>query len=211
MRTMTDTDSKNAEDKEPEIKVVDRRRWVHNGQDAPESAPAGEEAGFQPRKPTYVEELERQLADKNTLLQEYMTRYKEATREFDDVKVRIRRDVVKEIERGKRAIVAELLDVVDNLDRAIDAARRASEQGRLLEGVEMVRTEFLARLEGLGVKRMSPLGQAFDPARHEAVSAVPVTEPSQDNTVLGVIREGYEFNGEVLRPAFVAVGQGARS
>jgi len=204
---MPDTNSKNAEDKEPEIKVVDRRRWVHNGQDALESAPAGEEARFQPRKPTYVEELERQLADKNTLLQEYITRHKEATREFDEVKVRIRRDVVKEIERGKRAILVELLDVVDNLDRAIDAARRASEQGRLLEGVEMVRTEFLARLEGLGAKRMSPLGQAFDPARHEAATVVPVTEPSQDNTVLGVIREGYEFNGEVLRPALVAVGQ----
>jgi len=204
---MPDTNSKNAEDKEPEIKVVDRRRWVHNGQDALESAPAGEEARFQPRKPTYVEELERQLADKNTLLQEYITRHKEATREFDEVKVRIRRDVVKEIERGKRAILVELLDVVDNLDRAIDAARRASEQGRLLEGVEMVRTEFLARLEGLGAKRMSPLGQAFDPARHEAATVVRVTEPSQDNTVLGVIREGYEFNGEVLRPALVAVGQ----
>ena len=194
-------------DKDPEIKVVDRRWWVNQDQDDPQGAPAGAQAPFQARKPTYVEELERQLAEKNTLLQEYITRYNTATREFDDVKVRIRRDVVKEIERGKRAILVELLDVVDNLDRAIDAARQASEQGRLLEGVEMVRTEFLARLEGLGAKRMSPLGQAFDPARHEAATVVPVTEPSQDNAVLGVIREGYEFGGEVLRPALVAVGQ----
>ena len=194
------------ESKDPEIKVVDRRWWVHpEGED---QATTGEDAArFEPRKPSYVEDLERQLADKNTLLQEYITRHKEASREFDDVKARIRRDVVKDIARGTRAIVAELLDVVDNLDRAIDAAHRASEQGRLLEGVEMVRNQFVAKLEGLGVKRMAPLGQPFDPARAEATSIVPVTDAGQDNVVLGVIREGYEFNGEVLRPALVAVGQ----
>jgi molecular chaperone GrpE len=207
---MADTDTKQApvENKDPEIKVVDRRWWVHPEQGGAEGAAAGkDEAPWEPRKPTYVEELERQLAEKDKLLQDYIGRYKEASREFDAVKARIRRDVVKDIERGTRAILAELLDVVDNLDRAIDAARQASEQGRLLEGVEMVRNHFLAKLEGLGVKRMAPLGQPFEPARHEAALLVPVTEPAQDNTVLGVIREGYEFNGEVLRPALVAVGR----
>ncbi len=212
---MPDTDIKPAhankpgEHAEPEIKVVDRRWWVQaDAEEKPAEGTAADEARFEPRKPTYVEDLEKQLADKDKLLQDYITRYKEASREFDQVKARIRRDVVKDIERGKRAILAELLDVVDNLDRAIDAAHKASEQGRLLEGVEMVRNQFLAKLEGLGVTRMSPLGQVFDPARHEAATTVPVTDPSQDNKVLGVIREGYEFGGEVLRPALVAVGQG---
>lgn len=195
------------ESKEPDIKVVDRRRWVHPEGEAPAAASGEGEARFEPRKPTYVEDLERQLADKNNLLQEYIARHKEATREFDDVKARIRRDVVKDVQRGTRAILVELLDVVDNLDRAIDAAHRASEQGRLLEGVEMVRDEFLVKLEGLGVKRMARLGQRFDPSREEAASLVPVTDPAQDNTVVGVIRQGYECNGEVLRPALVAVGQ----
>lgn len=207
---MPDSDTKQAPppDKEPEIKVVDRRWWAQEqdaGADKPEDGT--DQARFEPRKPTYVEDLERQLAEKNTLLQEYIGRYKDATREFDAVKARIRRDVVKDIERGTRAIVAELLDVVDNLDRAIDAARRASEQGRLLEGVEMVRDQFIGKLEGLGVTRMAPLGTPFDPARHEAASLVPVADPAQDNRVLGVIREGYEFKGDVLRPALVAVGR----
>ena len=207
---MADTDAKQPPpaDKEPEIKVVDRRWWVQEQEAGAEGA-AGEER-FEPRKPTYVEELERQLAEKNNLLQEYIGRYKDAAREFDAVKARIRRDVVKDVERGTRAILAELLDVVDNLDRAIDAARQASEQGRLLEGVEMVRDQFLTKLEGLGVTRMSPIDNPFDPARHEAASLVPVADPSQDNVVLGVIREGYEFKGEVLRPALVAVGQAAK-
>ncbi len=204
---MPDSDTKlPVEEKEPEIKVVDRRWWVQADQGAQEGGGAGEER-FELRKPTYVEDLERQLAEKDKQLQETISRYKEASREFDAVKARIRRDVVKDVERGKGAILAELLDVVDNLDRAIDAARQASEHGRLLEGVEMVRDQFLAKLDGLGLKRMTPLGRPFDPARHEAASIVPVTEAGQDNLVLGVIREGYEFNGEVLRPALVAVGQ----
>ncbi len=191
---------------EPQLKVVDRRWWVRD-QAAAEGGDetAGEDRG--PRKPTYVEELERQLAEKNDLLQDYISKYKDAAREFDAAKARIRRDVVKDVERGKRAILGELLDVLDNFDRAIDAARQAGETGTLLQGVEMVRAQFLSRLEGFGVTRMQALGHPFDPSRHEAASTVPVTDPAQENQVLGVIREGYEMGGEVLRPALVAVGQ----
>jgi len=211
---------------EPEVRVIDRRWWVQAEQEAGGAERGGEPSRFELRKPTYVEELERQLAEKDQQLQDTIARYREATREFDTVKARIRRDVLKDVERGKGAILAELLDVVDNLDRAIDAARLApglkagsptpdsggtaglqTGGGRLLEGVEMVRDQFLAKLEGLGVKRMAPLGKPFDPARHEAATIVPVTDPAQENAVLGVIRQGYELNGEVLRPALVAVGQ----
>ncbi|MGE5359519.1 MAG: nucleotide exchange factor GrpE [Bacteroidales bacterium] len=204
---MTDQPNTPRKPDEPELKVVDRRWWARDAAAATTGTDgeAPEERG--PRKPSYVEELERQVAEKNDLLQDYITKYKEAAREFDAAKARIRRDVVKDVERGKRTILAELLDVVDNFDRAIDAARLAGETGTLLQGVEMVRAQFLARLEGFGVARMAVLGRAFDPARHEAVSMVPVSDPAQENTVVGVVREGYEMGGDVLRPALVAVGQ----
>ncbi len=203
---MTDQADTARKPEEPPLKVVDRRWWVRE-QEAAQAGEgtASEERGL--RKPTYVEELERQLAEKNDLLQEYIGKYKDAAREFDAAKARIRRDVVKDVERGKRAILGELLDVLDNFDRAIDAARQAGETGTLLQGVEMVRAQFLSRLEGFGVTRMQTLGHPFDPTRHEAASTVPVTDPAQENHVLGIIREGYEMGGEVLRPALVAVGQ----
>jgi molecular chaperone GrpE len=71
----------------------------------------------------------------------------------------------------------------------------------------MVREQFLARLEGFGVARIAALGEAFDPACHEAATTVPVAEANQHDRVVGVIRQGYRIGGDVLRPAIVAVGQ----
>jgi molecular chaperone GrpE len=191
---------------EPELKVVDRRWWAR-GQAQADAGASGQEQ-WTPRKPTYVEELEGQLAEKDKLLQEYIGRYREAAREFDSVKARMRRELLKDVGRGKQAMLVELLDVVDNLERAIDAARGSGGPGSILQGVEMVRDQFLAKLAGFGVARMKPLGQKFDPGRHEAASLVPMADVSQDNVVVGVIREGYESDtGEVLRPALVAVGR----
>ena len=98
---------------QPEVKVVDRRWWARGEQVEP-SEPAG--------KPSYVEELEARLAEKDRLLQQYIEQYKGAAAEFDQARVRARRDAGKEIERGKRAFLVELLDIVDNLDRALASA-----------------------------------------------------------------------------------------
>src|SRR5215210_1868333 len=100
-------------DKEHEIpvKVVDRRWWARGDDgDAPSSGIS---------KPTYVEELERQLAEKDRIAQEYIAKYRQAAAEFDEARARLRREIGKEIERGRREILADLLEVVDNLDRAL--------------------------------------------------------------------------------------------
>ena len=193
-------------DKEYEVpvKVVDRRRWANQ-----ESASAAQ-APSDSQKPTYVEELEQKLADKDKQLQDAIARYRGAAAEFEESRLRLRREIGKDIERARREILADLLDVVDNLDRGLDAARLTAAPDRLdtlLQGIEMVNRQFLAKLEGFGVKRIESEGQRFDPALHEAVSAVPATSPDQDGIVIGVIRHGYRIGDEVLRPASVAVAK----
>jgi molecular chaperone GrpE len=127
----------------------------------------------------------------------------------------MRRDVAKEVERGTKAVLADLLDVVDNLDRAIGAAKIAGSDAALLQGVELVRGQFLAKLDGHGVRPLDAAGRRFDPSCHEAATMVPVTDAAQDGIVVGVIRQGYTIRDEVLRPAIVAVAafenQGVRS
>jgi molecular chaperone GrpE len=100
--------------------------------------------------------------------------------------------------------------VVDNFDRALAAARtNVSEHtlNALLQGVDMVRRQFLAKLEGFGVTRIESDGQPFDPALHEAISSVPAASAEQDGQIVGVIREGYRIGDDVLRPASVAVAK----
>lgn len=189
-------------DKEHEIpvKVVDRRWWARGDDGA--APPAARST-----KPTYVEELERQLAEKDRVAQEYIAKYRQAAAEFEESRLRLRREISKDIERGRREILADLLDVVDNLDRAIDSARQAATAEALLHGVEMVRRQFLSKLEGFGVKRIDVEGQPFDPLKHEAVSTVPAAASADDGRVVGVVRHGYTIGDDVLRPASVAVAK----
>ena len=183
------------------VKVVDRRRWRDDGEANPGAAPQA------PLKPTYVEELEQRAAQAEKQAQEYLAKYREAAHEFEDARARMRKELAKDAERSRREVLVSLLDVVDNLDRAIAAARASSRDASadpLLQGVEMVRQQFLAKLEGFGVKRIDSDGAMFDPMLHEAVTTVP-GDASSDGRIAGVIAQGYRIGDEVLRPAMVAV------
>jgi molecular chaperone GrpE len=193
-------------DKEHEIpvKVVDRRWWANTEP----SGGSSERTGSSSRKPTYVEELEQQIAEKDKQIQEYIAKYRQSASEFEEARLRLRREISKDIERGRREILADLLEVLDNLDRAIDATKTAASTDALVHGVDMVRRQFLAKLEAFGVRPMEVTpGAAFDPALHEAVSAVQATDEADEGQIVGVIRRGYRIHEEVLRPAAVAVAK----
>jgi len=185
------------------VKVIDRRWWANK----PEGSAKAESSGASSLKPTYVEELEKQVAEKDRLVQEYIGKYRQASNEFEEARLRLRREIAKDVERARREVLADLLEVVDNLDRALDAASPASSLESLVQGIEMVRRQFLAKLEGFGVTRAEATGLPFDPQVHEAVTTVPAASAEQDGMVLGVIRHGYRIGEDVLRPASVAVGR----
>ena len=186
------------------VKVVDRRWWAN-----PDASATSSEGAATSLKPTYVEELEQKVAEKDKQIQEYIAKYRQASAEFDEMRLRLRREISKDIERTRREILSELLEVVDNLERALDAAKRSPSADALLQGVEMVRRQFLSKLEGLGVKPIESGDGRFDPSLHEAVSTVPAASPEQDGMVVGVIRQGYRIGEDVLRPAAVAVAKSA--
>ncbi len=190
---MTDKDG-------PHVRVVDRRWWARTDAD-------GSREDTRLRKPTYVEELEQQLADKTAQLEAFLTDHRRALDEFEQVKARIRRDTAREVERARRSVVAEFLEVLDNLDRAIAAAAATpTSDPALVAGVRLVRDQFLGKLQGFGVTRLDVIGQRFDAARHEAISTAPVSDPAQDGTIVAVVKEGYAIGDELLRPASVVVG-----
>jgi molecular chaperone GrpE len=179
-----------------ELKVTDRRWWARTPNEN------GEIEDEPSAKPTYVAELEQKIAAKDEEIQRLISEYKSASAEFEDARARLRKELSKDVERGRRSLIVSFLEVLDNLDRALDAA--ADNTDPVVAGVSLVRQQFLTTLEGLGVTRIDPLGQPFDPVRHEAVSSVPASG-TPANTVVGVIRPGYLMADDVLRPAAVAV------
>ena len=181
-----------------DLKVNDRRWWARG-----ESAPEPEEPKL---KPAYVEELEGKVAAKDAELQQLIAKYRSASDEFDQARARLRKELSKDVERGRRSLITGFLEVLDNLDRALEAAADRTDDP-FVQGVSLVRQQFLTTLEGLGVRRLSPLGHSFDPAQQEAVATVVATPDSPAGTVVGIVRPGYLIGDEVLRPAQVAVTQ----
>ena len=180
-----------------EIKVNDRRWWARG-----ESASADAE---EPRlKPSYVEELEARVAEKDLEIQQLLVKYRGASDEFDHARARLRKEVQKDVERSRRTVLISFLEVLDNLDRALDAGRDRGDDP-FVQGVALVHQQFLSTLEGLGVARVDPMGELFDPARHEAVTTLAVTDGVAEGQVVGVVKPGYLIGDEVLRPAMVAV------
>ena len=183
-------------DEDKGFTVVDRRLDLDS--DAPESPET---------KPKYVEELERLLDAERRKVAEIKTQYKAALDEFDNASARSGRNAALEIRKGRKGVLVEMVEVLDNLDRAIEAAQGEGSPDALLSGIQLVREQFLSKLEHMGARRMSSLSQPFDPALHQAISTVPVKDPAQDGLIVGVISEGYFFEDELLRPASVAVGR----
>jgi molecular chaperone GrpE len=188
---------------EPRFRVVDRRHWTMEDEDDGEGEPGEEPA----RQPTHVARLEKLLKEKDEQLREHAARTRQALEEYEASSIRLRRDAAREADKGRRAVLVEMLEVLDNLDRALEAAAESRNVDTLIEGVELIRSQFMDKMKGFNVTRMESLGSAFDPRLHEVVSLVPVSEPEKDGKVLGVVSEGYRCGDELLRPATVAVGK----
>ena len=181
-----------------EMKVTDRRWWVRGESDAPPEVPS--------LKPTMLEELEARLAEKDLEIQQLLTKYRGASDEFEQARARLRKEISKDVERGRRSVIVSFLEVLDNLDRALEVGAGPGAES-FVQGVALVRQQFISTLEGLGVTRVDPMNQPFDPAKHEAVSTVPAPSPDLDGRVIGVVRPGYVMGDDVLRAAQVAVAR----
>jgi molecular chaperone GrpE len=180
------------------MKVTDRRWWVRGESDAPVEVPS--------LKPTMLEELEARIAEKDLEIQQLLQKYRGASDEFEQARARLRKEISKDVERGRRTVIVSFLEVLDNLDRALEVGAGPGAES-FVQGVALVRQQFISTLEGLGVTRVDPLNHPFDPAKHEAVSTVPAPSPELDGHVIGVVRPGYVMGEDVLRPAQVAVAR----
>lgn len=148
--------------------------------------------------------LSQALEEKTREAEAAHDRYLRALAELDNARKRAQRDREEYTRFANESLLRELLPVVDNFDRAIQAARASAEAEAVVAGVELIQRELLRALEKFGVTPFSSAGERFNPERHEAVARVPATD-HPEMTVVAETRRGYLLNGRVLRPAMVTV------
>ena len=190
------------QDKESDIvnfNVTDKRQFVNL--EAIDKKTLAEE---KPRYPSYVEELMGRMAETERKFQE---KKQQIDAEIGRTKARLESDFERRLALEKQQIILPFLDVMDNLQRALDSAALAGTVEHLLEGVQMTANLFRSKLQALGVEAIPALNQPFDPNLEQAVGTVKVQDADSDGVVVEEVQSGYCINGQLLRPAQVRVGR----
>ena len=134
-------------------------------------------------------------------------KYLRLAAEFDNYKRLSQRDQRDQIRFGNEQLLKELLPVVDNLERAIKAARTNEGDSALVQGVELTLKHLSGALSKFGVQAIDTAGQDFDPSAHQAVSYGP-SDDVPANKVLDEFQKGYRLHDRILRAAMVSVSSG---
>jgi molecular chaperone GrpE len=123
--------------------------------------------------------------------------------DFDNYRKRIERERAEDSKRYTARVIEALIPIIDGFEHAL-AAHREAEYENYRKGFELIYKQLVDNLAKLGVERVEPLGQRFDPHAHQAMDRTE-TNAAEDGTILQVYQPGYVFHGRVLRPAMVRV------
>ncbi len=133
---------------------------------------------------------------------EYLDNMRRMKAELENSRARLEREHARSVELASERLVKELLPILDNLERALEA------DGDIREGVEATHDQLVDILTQEGLNPISSEGQSFDPAVHEALMSKPSNEHEED-TVIQTLERGYVLNGKPIRPAKVVVSKRA--
>ncbi len=154
-----------------------------------------------------IAQLEAALLASEQRVKEQQDTVLRAKAEVENMRRRSEQEVDKARKYALSRFVEELLPVIDNLERAIQAADDANEAIKpIIEGVELTHKTFIGTVEKFGLKEINPEGEAFNPEFHQAMS-IQESPDHESNTVMFVMQKGYELNGRVVRPAMVMVAK----
>jgi molecular chaperone GrpE len=158
--------------------------------------------------PEYLAQVEAKvtlLAGESTALREAVARQRA---EFDNYRRRAAKEKEQVREVANERILAELLPVIDNFDRALASSAQANDAVSIRTGIEMVAKQLAGILQAEGLTRIEPAGEPFDPTAHEAI-AVEERDDVPDQHIAEVLLPGFRYRDRVIRPAMVKVARHA--
>lgn len=173
------------------------------------------EAGNETVVDEVVEEPETEpdpLADAERQRDEYLELAQRTKAEFENYRKRMVAEVGAAADRGRGEVAGGLVSVLDNLERALEAADVSPQaaldggeiEGALQQGIALTYRELSGVLNRAGVESIDPVGERFDPVWHEAIQSLP-SEGRESGQVVQVLQKGYRLGDRVLRPARVIV------
>ena len=206
----SESETKTAESAAPESEVVPQE--VTTGDASDNEITDNDVAAPSPEEPPATEgveepaDLQVQLEKAQNEAQEHYERFLRTAAELDNFRKRKEREVSDLRKYANQNLLRELLNVVDNLERAIGATQDTETADGLVEGVDMTLKELLKIFENAGVKPIAAVDQPFDPNLHEAVMQEE-SENIPENTVIRELQKGYQIHDRLLRPAMVVVSR----
>lgn len=166
-----------------------------------------EESDLTERPAPTVQELEAEVVRLKGEAEANWRQFLHAAADLENYKKQAARAREDAVERTRRALLAVILTVVDNIERALDYGAQADEAGPIVEGIRLTHRQALETLTNMGVRPFAATGHPFDPRFHEAVEVVAPTDVHPAGQVVAEVQRGYMLGGEVLRPARVRVAR----
>jgi molecular chaperone GrpE len=152
-------------------------------------------------------QIEQQLAEARQAVEQERERFMRAQAEIENMRRRNEKDLHNAHKYGLERFARELLAVVDSLELGLQAAETdTNDRSALREGMELTLKQLTSVLERFEVKPVDPIGERFNPERHQAMAMQPAADVDP-NTVIKVFQKGYTLNDRLLRPAMVVVSQ----
>ncbi len=152
-------------------------------------------------------QLEAKIADLEQQLEKEKKEYLFLMAEFDNFRKRTMKEKVDIIKNAAEKAMKDILPVIDDFERALQAMNDQQDVQGLKEGVELIYNKFIKYLESNGVKAIESDKAEFDTELHEAVANFPTPEDDLKGKVIDTVQKGYKINDKVLRHAKVVVGQ----
>ena len=146
------------------------------------------------------------LEDKAKGADEYFDRLLRLQADFDNYKKRLEKDKIEFIKFANEEIIAEILKILDDFERAVDAGKIKHDFDILYKGIEMIHNDFKEFLKQKGLKEIEAEGKPFNPNEHEAMMQEETDEHPEDY-IVEEFQKGYTFNGRVIRPSKVKVAK----
>ncbi len=188
-----DNQEKNLEEKEP--------KEQETAQEA-----ATEEESKEPEL-SEVEKLAKDLEDAKAELEKQKKEYLFLLAEFDNFRKRTLKEKSDLVKNAAEKAMLDILPVVDDFERALQAMHDSSDLESVKEGVDLIYNKFVKYLENNGVKAIDSNNADFNTEFHEAVTTFPASDESQKGKVIDTVQKGYMINDKVLRHSKVVVGQ----